>query len=99
MAAHVVYQVLAGQAHHVVDYVVNEICRGVPAVPLPHVAVDGGKALAGGAAAFDYCLFNQDHTQVSPPVVGFKSGAATGHAAANYQNVALNDFRGWCRHV
>ena len=95
MATHVVDQVFPGQAHHVVDHVVNEVFGRVPAVALPHIAVNGGEALAGGAAALDDRLLGNHHLQVTAPELGLEGGAAAGHAAANDKNVAFNGF--YCR--
>ena len=95
MAADVVDQIFAGEAHHIVDDVVYEIGGGVPAVALAHIAVDGGKALAGGAAALDDRFFGEDHAEaVAGPEFGFEGGAAAGHTAADYQDVAINRFGG-----
>ena len=95
VATHVIDKVLACQTHHVVDHILHEVGRGIPAIALAHVAVDGGQALAGGAAAFNDGLFGDDHPQVAAPEFGLEGGAATGHAAADNQNVALNGFN--CR--
>ena len=94
VSAHVVDEVLAGEAHHVVDDVVDEVLRGVPAVALAHVAVDGREALAGGAAALDDGLLGQHHALVSGPILGLEGGAAAGHSAADDKDVAIYRFCG-----
>ena len=99
MPAHVVYQVLASQSHHVVDDVVDEILGGIPAVALTHIAVNGGQTFTGGATALYGGLFGQHHSLVAAcPVPGFEGGSAAGHAAAYDQYVAIHGFGGLKSH-
>ena len=99
MASNVVYEVLAGKAHHVVNHVIYEVFRGVPPIALPHVAVDGGKTFASRATAFDGGFFRQHHALVaSSPILGLKSGAAARHSPADNQYVAIYSFCGLKSH-
>ena len=58
VAPHIIDQVLAGQAHHVIHHVPHEVFWRVPAIALAHVAVDRREALASGTAAFDGRFFH-----------------------------------------
>ena len=100
VAGHVVHQVLAGDAHHVVADVLNVVLGLVPAVPHPHVHVDGGQPFADGAAAVGGGLVHHDDAQVvAAPVTGFDGRAAAGHAAADDQDVGFNDTGFGLRHL
>jgi hypothetical protein len=44
-----------------------------------------------GAAALDVGFFDQGDLQVAPPVAGFVGGAAAAEAAADDQNVGVDE--------
>ncbi len=98
VAANIIDQVFAGQPHHIVDHVVDEVLGGVPAIALAHVAVDGREALAGCAAALDDRLFCQHDALVAGPVFRLEGCAAARHSSANNQDVAINRFCGFKSH-
>ncbi len=87
----VVAQVLAHQAHQVVARIAHMVLGLVLAPLHAHVAVDGVEALRDGAAALDVGFLDADDLQVASPVARFVGRAATGHAAADDEDVGVDD--------
>src|SRR5256886_13508686 len=56
-----------------------------------HVAVDGVDTVGDGAAALDVRFFDPDDLQVASPVPGLVGCAAAGHAAADDQDVRVDE--------
>ncbi len=91
MAGDVVAEVLAHQTHEVVAGIAD-VVLGLVLVPLhAHVAVDGVEPLRDGAAALDVGLLDADDLEIATPVAGFVRGAAPGHAAADDENVGIDE--------
>jgi hypothetical protein len=67
---------------------------GLVLIPLhAHVAVDGIQALRDRAAALDIRLFDADNLQVASPVPGFVCRPAASHAAADDEDVRIDENR------
>ena len=93
VARDVVAQVLPHQAHEIVPGIAD-VVLGLVLVPLhAHVAVDRIEALGHGAAALDVRLLDADHLQVAPPVAGLVGRPAAGHAAADDEDVRVDEDR------
>ena len=89
----VVAQVLAHQAHEVVAGVAD-VVLGLVLAPLhAHVAVDRVETLGDGAAALDVRFLDADDLQVAPPVPRLVRRAAAGHAAADDEDVRVDEHR------
>jgi len=98
VAAHVVNQVLAGNAHEILANIAHVIGRVVVA----HVGIDRGKPLGNRARAL-YCrLVDELYLQLDAVLPGrfrpfhdLERGTTGGHAAADDQNIDLflDDFR------
>ena len=87
----VVAQVLAHQAHQVVAGVAD-VVLGLVLAPLhAHVAVDRVETLGDGAAALDVRFLDADDLQVAPPVPRLVGRAAAGHAAADDEDVRVDE--------
>ena len=82
MPANIVDQVLPRQTHHVVDYILDEVFRRVPPIPLPHVAVDGGESFSGCPTTLYDRFFNNHNFEVFAPILCLECRAASGHTAA-----------------
>src|SRR5438552_14138148 len=66
---------------------------GLVLAPLhAHVAVDGVEALGDGAAPLDVRFLDADDLQVASPVARFVGGAATRHAAADDEDVGVDEY-------
>ena len=91
VARDVVAQVFAHQPHQVVARVAHMIFGLVLAPLHAHVAVDRVEALGHRAAALDVRLLDADDLEVAAPIAGFVGGAATGHAAADDENVRIHE--------
>src|SRR5438034_11443642 len=66
---------------------------GLVLAPLhAHVAVDGVETLGDGAAALDVRFFDADDLQVASPVPGFVGRPATGHPAADDEDVRVDEY-------
>src|SRR5437667_6595863 len=63
----------------------------VPAPLHAQVAVDGVETLGDGAAALDVRFLDADDLQVASPVPGFVGRPATGHPAADDQDVRVDE--------
>ena len=87
----VVAQVLAHQAHEVVAGVADMVLGLVLAPLHAHVAVDGVEALGDGAAALDVRFLDADDLQVASPVAGLVGRSAAGHAAADDEDVRVDE--------
>ena len=92
VASHVIDQVFPGQSHHVVHDIIDEVFRGIPAVALTHIAVNGGEPFSGGPAPLDNGLFHHDHPEISAPVLRLECSTAAGHTSADDQDVAIDGF-------
>ncbi len=89
----VVAQVLTHEAHQVIAGV-TYVVLWLVLVPLhAHVAVDRIQALGNRAAALDICFFDAHDLEVAAPVPGLVGGAATGHPAADDENVGIYVYR------
>ena len=93
MPGDVVAQVLAHQAHEVVARVAHMVLGLVLAPLHAHVAVDGVEALGDRAAALDVRFLDADDLQVAPPVAGLVGRPAAGHAAADDEDVRVDEYR------
>ena len=93
VAGDIVTQVFAHETHEVVAGITDMIL-GLVLVPLhAHIAVDCIQTLRDRAAALDVRLFDADNLQVPPPVPGFVSSATAGHAAADNENIRIDENR------
>ena len=93
MPGDVVAEVLAHEAHQVVSGVANMIL-GLILIPLhSHVGIDRVQALGDGAAAFDTCLLDAHDLEVAPPIPGFVRCSATGHTAADDEDIGIHENR------
>ena len=91
VAGDVVAQVLPHQSHEVVARVAD-VVLGLVLVPLhAHVAVDRVEALRDRAAALDVRLLDAHDLQVAPPIAAFVGRAATRHAAADDEDVGVDE--------
>ena len=89
----VVPEVLAHQPHEVVARVAD-VVLGLVLTPLhAHVAVDGVEALGDRAAALDVRFLDAHDLQVAPPVAGLVGCPAAGHAAADDEDVRVDEDR------
>ena len=91
MAGDVVDQVLAHQPHQVAARVADEVLRLIFVPAHAHVAVDRRQAVGDGAAALDVGLFDQGDLQIAAPVSRFVGGAAAAEAAADDEDVGVDD--------
>src|SRR2546427_2525915 len=92
MPGDVVAQVLAHQAHEVVARIADMVLGLVLAPLHAHVAVDGVETLGDGTAALDVRFFDADDLQVASPVPGFVGRPATGHPAADDEDVRIDEY-------
>src|SRR5205809_8092792 len=66
---------------------------GLVLAPLhAHVAVDGVETLGDGAAALDVRFLDEDDLQVASSVPGFVGRPATGHPAADDEDVRIDEY-------
>src|SRR2546428_1719111 len=66
---------------------------GLVLAPLhAHVAVDGVETLGDGAAPLDVGLLDADDLQVATPVARFVGCPAPGHAAADDEDVRVDEY-------
>ena len=88
----VVAQVFAHQAHQVVAGIAD-VVLGLVLAPLhAHVAVDRVEALGDGAAALDVRFLDADDLEVASPVAGLVGRSAAGHAAADDEDVRVDEY-------
>src|SRR6266850_5667978 len=92
MPRDVVAQVLAHQAHEVVAGIADMVLGLVLAPLHAHVAVDRVETLGDGAAALDVRFLDADDLQVASPVARFVGRAAAGHAAADDEDVRVDEY-------
>ncbi len=87
----VVDKVLSHETHEVAACVAHEVFGLVLAPLHAHVAVDRRQALRNGAAALDVGLFHQDDLEIPPPVPRFVGRPAPAEAAADDEDVRIDE--------
>ena len=92
VARHVVDEVLAHDPHQVRANILDEIFRGVLTPAHAQVGVDRRQALRYSTAPLDGGLLDHDDLEVLAPVLRLIRGAAPGHAAADHEHVAVDNF-------
>src|SRR5262249_32632937 len=93
VASDVVAQIFAHHAHQIVARVADMVL-GLIFIPMhAHVAVDRIESLGDRAAALDVGFFDAHDFQIAAPVSGLVGGAAAAHAAADDENVGIDEHR------